>query len=177
MRKLIGSGHKPPSLTMKLFPTDTCLQRTTYFSAVESNWLYKSHLRAGPMPRQGLPTQNELNDIFIVLIFLSHLTLFEHFLSYWSFPCILRLYSRLGLSNWKHKNWCCWKTWRCEYSFKEGLSTIWNKMWNFYIKYSSEDFKWDYWIELGQWHTNWMAKFWLCFNLWNWTRYHKAELT
>lgn len=44
---------------------------------MEYHWIYKLHLRPGPIPDNRWPIQNELNDIFIV--FLSHIALFGHF--------------------------------------------------------------------------------------------------
>lgn len=61
----------------KLAPIDSCLQRESEFSVIESHWVYKPHLKAGPMPSKKVPTQNELNGTLGVL---SHNDFFGLFL-------------------------------------------------------------------------------------------------
>jgi hypothetical protein len=60
-------------------------------------WLYKPHLRAGPMPSTGWPTKNELSGGFTGL--LSHnvlsllfLKLTDLLLIYYGFPIVLFLW-------------------------------------------------------------------------------------
>lgn len=57
-----ASGQELSSLTKKLFPTDTCLQRKNSFPSMESPWVSQPCLRVGPCPAaDGQWMQNQFN--------------------------------------------------------------------------------------------------------------------
>jgi hypothetical protein len=66
------------SLTKKLSPTDNHLQMKSQFSPMASHWVYKLHLRVGPMPSS---TQGKLNDSFAG--FFSFFLSFFYFSFFW----------------------------------------------------------------------------------------------
>lgn len=65
---------------------NSCLQRENDFSPVGSQWVYKMLYRVGPTPRSKWPTQEELNSIFVELLFIAFI---GQFLSYLSIGLLL----------------------------------------------------------------------------------------
>lgn len=52
-----GGEHRDPSLTKKLFATDTCQERGNLSSPIECHHVHELQTRAGPIPRSIKPTQ------------------------------------------------------------------------------------------------------------------------
>lgn len=59
-----GGKYKPLSLTQRPSSIDNTWQRKNYFSLTESHWVYKPHLRAGPMPSSIWPHNMVFLEIF-----------------------------------------------------------------------------------------------------------------
>lgn len=76
-----GRRHGLPFLTKNLPPADNHEQRKIKFSPMESHWVCSGHLRAGPMPSNRKPAQNELNSV--IVDFWSHRAVFWTFLVFW----------------------------------------------------------------------------------------------
>lgn len=58
---------------LKVNPIDTLSQKKNYFAPTESHWLYKTHVRAGPMSHSRWSTQNKLNSTFRDVLFCNRL--------------------------------------------------------------------------------------------------------